>query len=704
MPGDSDKYTFKIDIDANELTRKLEKAFERALKTMKIPSGGSSGGRYLGISEKNLERMQKLLEMRTAEKIKILTAENNMARGMAALEAQYYVQKRKQIEDLKLKNRIAFRAELEQERMTNALKRASVTKYNWREQLAKDPTNRYAAAMGRREQMYYQRPGMLSALGLHNLQERFNKTGIFSPKFTEDQRRGGSLKRGLGMLGIGLGGAAISKMIIDSSPLLQGMMKLMQTTFMLVLRPIGDFFAGILLPIATTLLPAAATFYAKTAPTLFKIGLAIGKALTGNVPGAIEDFRTISETGFNTQAIENISKTIEGISEGTVKTMEDPDHPGQRVIDNIQNRARKSQLDALAGWQAIGDFFTKTIPQSIQKLWDGIFAHAEEYMPTVTNPNAGPGSKKYYGPGTFNENPPNTPINDPRLGGGKIIDLVENMGMGSSLKEVKKKGQMTEEDAKRIQEIWDNIENIAKSIQDGNMKGLDTTTYQWLQHIKTAKQSGKDISETFVYLGNLFGGVYDRLKAAFASLYANSPNRSAAERLGQEGMAAFGTPSPTQVTSPIITQPIPTRGTDLSKKISTLKGVMAFNLVNPTKTYGSIYGGVPGFPEIHSVADIKSFLTGQGQWDSRWNSVTKLASGGILNEPVMGIGKSGKKYLMGEAGPEAVVPMNKMNGGGDSNISLTFHVHGSNSEEIARQLKPTILRIMKEESDRRGRL
>jgi len=57
---------------------------------------------------------------------------------------------------------------------------------------------------------------------------------------------------------------------------------------------------------------------------------------------------------------------------------------------------------------------------------------------------------------------------------------------------------------------------------------------------------------------------------------------------------------------------------------------------------------------------------------------TAMADGGIINEPVVGVGmKSGGSYLLGESGPEAVIPTNQ--GGGSSNISVNINAVDSKS-------------------------
>lgn len=58
---------------------------------------------------------------------------------------------------------------------------------------------------------------------------------------------------------------------------------------------------------------------------------------------------------------------------------------------------------------------------------------------------------------------------------------------------------------------------------------------------------------------------------------------------------------------------------------------------------------------------------------------TAMADGGIINEPVVGVGlKSNSSYLLGESGPEAVVPTGAMGGGG-SNVSVNINAVDSKS-------------------------
>jgi hypothetical protein len=84
-------------------------------------------------------------------------------------------------------------------------------------------------------------------------------------------------------------------------------------------------------------------------------------------------------------------------------------------------------------------------------------------------------------------------------------------------------------------------------------------------------------------------------------------------------------------------------------------------------------------------------------------SIQKMAKGGILNEPVLGFGqKTGKGYLMGESGPEAVVPLNGKDGSSGGGNTFNITINASNIQDVERKLKPTILRILKESTSRAG--
>jgi hypothetical protein len=84
-------------------------------------------------------------------------------------------------------------------------------------------------------------------------------------------------------------------------------------------------------------------------------------------------------------------------------------------------------------------------------------------------------------------------------------------------------------------------------------------------------------------------------------------------------------------------------------------------------------------------------------------SIQKMAAGGLITEPIFGIGQNtGKGYLMGEAGPERITPGTGKAKGETTkpvfNITINAHYVG----DIERQLKPAILKMLKESTSRAG--
>ena len=112
--------------------------------------------------------------------------------------------------------------------------------------------------------------------------DRFDKTFGAGSKWDEMFKGHGKMMAGaIGGLGV-TGGLALGKAIIDSSPAFQQLLKLMNFGFMLILRPIGDFFAFIFRPILILLLRKfIIPFYQHVYPFFAKYGRKIGDLLSG---------------------------------------------------------------------------------------------------------------------------------------------------------------------------------------------------------------------------------------------------------------------------------------------------------------------------------------------------------------------------------------------------------------------------------------
>jgi len=100
-------------------------------------------------------------------------------------------------------------------------------------------------------------------------------------KFFAGQGKTAAMGMGLGAIG---GGMALGKMIIDSSPMFQQMLKLLNFGIMMVLRPIGDFFGFLMRPILLMLLRKfIIPFYQTALPVLQEMGTILGEQIAGGL-------------------------------------------------------------------------------------------------------------------------------------------------------------------------------------------------------------------------------------------------------------------------------------------------------------------------------------------------------------------------------------------------------------------------------------
>jgi len=76
------------------------------------------------------------------------------------------------------------------------------------------------------------------------------------------------------------------------------------------------------------------------------------------------------------------------------------------------------------------------------------------------------------------------------------------------------------------------------------------------------------------------------------------------------------------------------------------------------------------------------------------------AEGGIINEPILGMGASGNKYLFGESGPEMVSPLG---GGGGGNYNITINaVDAASFDALVRRNPRSILGVVTEDMEYGG--
>lgn len=75
--------------------------------------------------------------------------------------------------------------------------------------------------------------------------------------------------------------------------------------------------------------------------------------------------------------------------------------------------------------------------------------------------------------------------------------------------------------------------------------------------------------------------------------------------------------------------------------------------------------------------------------------VNYFGEGGIIREPVYGVGKSGRRYVIGEKGPEKVTPMKGGNGGGNTYILQFNGPVFAEEQYVAEMILPAIRKLEK---------
>ena len=77
--------------------------------------------------------------------------------------------------------------------------------------------------------------------------------------------------------------------------------------------------------------------------------------------------------------------------------------------------------------------------------------------------------------------------------------------------------------------------------------------------------------------------------------------------------------------------------------------------------------------------------------------INKMAHGGTINEPILGVGQSGQRYSFGERGSETVIP-----NGGSGGSNITINVYGDVDDRTMNTFEAKVLEVLNKSNSRRG--
>jgi hypothetical protein len=469
----------------------------------------------------------------------------------------------------------------------------------------------------------------------------------------------GKTAKGLGMGaigGLGIAGGVITK-AIESSPIAQSMMKIMSTAFTLILRPIGDFFGGVMKPIALRLLKfgaenvgaganlfkmgekvgiAALAFFTDPAQVLGLLVERLGKSVGIEIEGFFNkgfDKAAAYEklfVGFDTKMEE-----IAGVTGGFESLVT---QASQQVISGIDN-VNKTTQEGFAEIISKTDEAAKKLEEK-QNRESGIFGgygSKDEQQSELERLMAE--SKEKYGTAWANA----------------------ESGMGDS-----RGGQgMSDSHAEAYLGATDKVKEILETINTG----LGDEAVEIIATFEMMKEAGILGNEKQTELREQFAKASEEGTA----LYADIEQRNTAhekimmrEEKLQHGMEEKITKSINKVSEDM--------GVAASILAATIVRMKALNRRTSTRTTRS----------------------------------NKNATGGMITEPVIGIGQhTGETWSFGERGMEYVTPNTALGGRTNNydqknNVTINITIEKVTGNTDLQQIKPIVERALRESHSRRG--
>lgn len=472
---------------------------------------------------------------------------------------------------------------------------------------------------------------------------------------------------GLGAAGAGLG---LTSKIIDSSPLMQQMLKLLNFGIMLILRPIGDFFGMLMRPILILLLRKfIIPFYQTVYPWFLNAANQLNKS--GEVIEEVGDaiVTSVEESGkFITAKLEPIIKP--DIKTGVDKVTGFKVNPLETVLKNISKKILPTAA-AVTGTP----IKPKSTSASLMKKFEEL-----RKLSKIQNPKNLPVTAKSVPAPTLKSGQALAKIPD-------VAPVVKSStkAVNIALKSIKAIDAVASLPAKAAIKFGQlAIKGIDKSIQIADSIALNTGS----------KVVNKATTPLKTPAANAAKAVVQKVAVSTAGKIASK----AIPVVGQVLLAVDALGSTIQAISPEtytgINTGIRAGGAAVGIPDWLTEGALDFVGFGEQSTAQQLYG-------------LGQTLTGTTP-TKKENTGRRFAMGGMINEEIRGFGKSGRRYTFGEAGSEMVTPMSRMgrrSGGGDSGVTINVTVNGSiYSDRDMLKFQRTIMKAIETSSTRKAKL
>ena len=538
-------------------------------------------------------------------------------------------------------------------------------------------------------------------------------------------RKGGGLGKAAGGIGaaggmIGLAGGAAGGLLggaimkgLESSPMFQAISKMMSTAFNLILRPIGDFFSAVFKPISIVLMKWGAINLRKWAESMqnktndvMNAADTMGKGLIAFFDDPMATFGKAFE-----QLAEYIRVALSPIPQEVAPIFGDYVNEAYKEINDNLNE----QLGTLGGSLADGSMIVSGIGDSIDKVnekIDSLTQDIPDYMRNTIAPNMTDEQRKGYesfagtawaksdvgqATGLFDEE-------------GELIKE-ELTIMGDTITEAgtdftSNAGQMTDDMTKQAKNIETEtgIQNNYLGIASENAIGSAIALEEGFKEIKrrlaalirmqikmrttetTKGRADADLIKTQKLLNK---GTKD------LNLQHQMDKIKSGGRFEQKTASMFGV------------------GVHDFHKMEEL--VRRYVGEDPAKRdWNNAKKLVKELSKLKGMGSKGAdFLTFSNRWKNdsayeglsleaagaKYYGLASFANGGVISEPVFGIGRSGRSYLMGENGAEKISPMS---GSSNDSVVVNINIAKMSSDVDLNKIKPIIERALLETHARRG--
>lgn len=561
-------------------------------------------------------------------------------------------------------------------------------------------------------------------LQMKNISTMINPKGVDKKKVASESAN--AMK---GMMKFAVGGSIVGmlgKKLFDSSPLLKTMMSLFNTSIMLIFRPIGDFIGSFLRPIMLFFMKNIAIPFYKNSKHAMGLGEQYGKQALGFLLKPAETIHASIVTALADFGFAPL------LGKETVNRAKDYDGMAHWQLDQLKAAGMdpSNQFD-----EAIGKHGWTHMKGMIQDVWTGGKERQGGGKMWGTTPGASsmpgsPGSatEEYFADVEVSaeasanhmtevENFMSRALLDGKLVQSEWDELAEIMGRASlmgidikkSIEFIKKE---MEDSAAKLSNKWITFKDSQSNYFSPNSTTIGNTNQEisrWNDGIFKPVEDGT--------WG--MGGVpnpADRVDVP-ASRHASdaaknlerqiskSNSQTTWNRIKESAMAGRFEGKNQQETAGLF-QALNRGGTHV--------GVAGQALLNKAKRAvdnGQVKGGNDKEARKHAAAfgaamtaynayglgdkpqmgDLTNIVNGKPAGSKGY------ANGGLITEPIFGVGRSGQTYTFGERGQETVTP-----GKGGTSYTLNINVGNVTREADFDKLKPLIQRWILEANSRRG--